>query len=185
MTRPRVYYQEHISTEDKPQCLSGSNHSDSDYSNHIPADLLELGITVSVCIYNIYANVGRVGVCVYYGSALCTYFNVVDIAIVLQDSSAATNHSRHSYHSSLVCLFFCRMSFADVQAHSLLFFCTVDRSQSRCWLFSLLFWPCWALDHRPLRLPECLGNISAHQSRDHLESTRYGHISRQLMISKP
>ena len=46
---------------------------------------------------------------------------------------------------------------------------------------SLPLRPCWALVHRGLRLLECLGNISAPESRDHLVSTWYGHISLQLI----
>lgn len=61
---PTVYYQEQNRTGEKPQCLSGSNHTDSDYSNHIPADLLLLDISVSVYIYTIYANVCE-WACVY------------------------------------------------------------------------------------------------------------------------
>lgn len=80
-----------------------------------------------------------------------------------------------SLHSHLFVVFFCRMSFADVSDRSLLTFCAGDHSRHRCWLFSLLAWPC-----RALELLKCLGNISAPQSRNHLASTWYGHISLQL-----
>lgn len=52
---PYVYYQKHSSTGDKRQRLTGSNDCDSRVSDHSPADLLLLDISVSV--YTIFIQI--------------------------------------------------------------------------------------------------------------------------------
>lgn len=71
----------------------------------------------------------QMSVCVYYGSVVCAHLDVVDLTIVLQDSSTATNHLLHSSHLFVV------IFFTDVSDHSLLIFCAVGPSADAVCIF--------------------------------------------------
>lgn len=111
--------------------LQGINHRISlapttvTQTNKNPADLLLRDISVSLC--TLFKQM-----CI----TVCTYLNLDDISIVLRHSCTAT---RCLLRSSLVCLL--KLSAAG-SLQMLHLFLAVHYSQYRCWLFTVLLWPC-------------------------------------------